>query len=126
MTGLYLACLLASWAGVAALDVRWRLALAAPHGRSRLVAAAVVATGVALLLVWDLVAIAAGYYGRGAPDLMLGVELRPHLPVEEAVFVTFFCHLTLVVDAGVRRARAARRLGRARVTSVPTRARVDA
>ncbi|GEL93720.1 lycopene cyclase domain-containing protein [Cellulomonas composti] len=108
MNGLYLACLLASWAGVTVLDVRWRLALGVPARRSRRTAALVVGAGVVLFLAWDLVAIAAGYYGRGAPDLMVRIELLPHLPLEEVVFVTFLCHLTLVVDALVRRVRAPR------------------
>jgi hypothetical protein len=39
---------------------------------------------------------------------MLGVELAPHLPVEEVVFVTFLSYVTMLVLGLVRRALAAR------------------
>lgn len=100
MRGAYLALLVGSWLGVALVDRRWRLALAR-RGRSRRRAVAVVALGSALLLAWDVVAIAQGFYARGDSPALLGVWLAPHLPLEEVVFVAFLCHLTLVVAAGV-------------------------
>lgn len=104
MTGLYLACLLVSAACVALLDRRWRLAAwrAVPGAGRR--TSALVAAGSALLIVWDLVAIALGFYGRGESDAMLGVWLAPHLPLEEVVFVAFLSYVTLVVAGAVARA----------------------
>lgn len=99
MRGAYLAVLAGSWLGVALVDRRWRLALARRGSRRRV--AAVVALGSALLLAWDLVAIAHGFYARGDSPALLGVWLAPHLPLEEVVFVAFLCHVTLVVAAGV-------------------------
>jgi len=108
--GLYLLCLLVSWAGVLTLDLRFGLALGRGPRVARVRVALVVLAGAVVLVVWDLVAIAQGFYGRGASDALLGVWLAPHLPVEEIVFVTFLSHLTLVTAGAARRvlARAAR------------------
>lgn len=106
MRGAYLACLLASCVGVALLDRRWRLALWRPRRRRAVVAVALV--GAALLLVWDVVAIDAGFYGRGASDALLGVWLAPHLPVEEVAFVVFLAYVTLVVAGAADRVLARR------------------
>jgi len=106
MTGAYLAVLLASCAGVGALDARWRLVLGERGSRGR--ALGVVVAGAVLLLGWDLVAIRAGFYGRGASDALLGVEVAPNLPVEELVFVVFLPYVTLVVAAAWRRTLARR------------------
>lgn len=110
MPGLYLLALVVSFAGMLVLDARYRLALwAAP-----------VRTGLALLLstgffvLWDAVGIAAGVFVRGGSPLLLGVELFPHLPVEEPVFLAFLCHLALVVHAAARRLSDRRRRPRAR------------
>ncbi|WP_102510219.1 lycopene cyclase domain-containing protein [Sanguibacter massiliensis] len=105
MTGAYLAALLVSAAGVLAIDLRWRLLLGArrsPFG-TRLRVLGVVGAGAALLLVWDVVAIRAGFYGRGLGDALVGVEVAPHLPIEEIVFVVFLAYVTLVVAAGMLR-----------------------
>ncbi|MGP7960274.1 lycopene cyclase domain-containing protein [Sanguibacter sp. A247] len=113
MNGTYLLALLGSAAGVAAIDVRWKLLLAAPArggalpGRWR--AAAALATGAVLLLVWDLVAISEGFYGLGHGDALLGIEVAPHLPVEELVFIVFLPYVTLVTAAATLRILGARR-----------------
>ena len=109
MPGLYLLALLVSFAGMLTLDARYRLALwAAP-----------VPSGLAILLgtvffgAWDATCIAAGVFVRGGSPLLLGVELFPHMPVEEPVFLAFLCHLALVTHAAAlrlaQRRRAARR-----------------
>lgn len=100
MTGpLYLLALLVSAAGVLTIDLRHRLVLGA-DARRGLIA---VAAGAGLFLVWDVVAIAGGMYGRGGSATLTGLEVAPHLPIEEIVFVTFFSHLALVVHALVMR-----------------------
>ncbi|QIK84233.1 lycopene cyclase domain-containing protein [Sanguibacter sp. HDW7] len=114
MTGAYLAALLVSGAGVLAIDLRWRLLLGArseavgPLG-SGLRVVAVVVLGALLLLAWDVVAIRAGFYGRGGGDALLGVEVAPHLPLEELVFVVFLPYVTLVVAAACLRVQERRR-----------------
>ena len=100
MTGLYLTCLLLSAAGVALIDRRWRLAAWRDVPRSGRRTLALVAVGSAVLLVWDLAAIALGFYGKGASPAMLDVWLAPHLPLEEVVFVAFLSYTTLVTAGG--------------------------
>jgi lycopene cyclase domain-containing protein len=104
MPGAYLLALLVSAAGVAALDVRFRIALRPAPGRTL----AAVAIGTAFFLVWDLVGIAAGVFVKGDSPLLLGVDLAPHLPVEEPVFLAFLSYLAIVL------ARAASRFARRR------------
>lgn len=104
MPGLYLLALLAAFAGVLALDARFRLAFWATPVTTGLA----VACGTVFFVVWDAVGIAAGVFVRGDSPLLLGVDLFPHLPVEEPVFLAFLCHLALVVHAAVRRSAARR------------------
>ena len=56
MPGMYLAAILASACGVAALDARWRLAAWRTPGRTALA----VGIGTAFFLAWDAVGIATG------------------------------------------------------------------
>ena len=108
MPGLYLAAILVSAAGVALLDRRWRLAAWASPGRT----AAAVAIGTAFFLAWDAVGIAAGVFVKGDSALLIGVDLAPHLPLEEPFFLALLCYLALVLHAGAVRvleARAERR-----------------
>jgi lycopene cyclase domain-containing protein len=93
MRWLYLACLLVSLAGMVAIDRRWRLFLFAAPRR----AAATLACGVVFFLLADVAAILLGFYGRGQSPALSGIEIAPHLPIEEVVFVTFLCHLTMVL-----------------------------
>ncbi len=104
MPGLYLIALLISIGGVAALDRRFRLALW--HDRRSTVI--VTAIGTAFFLAWDAVGIATGVFVKGSSTLLLGLDLAPHLPVEEPVFLAFLSYLTLVLF-GAARARRARR-----------------
>ena len=89
----YLLCLLTVLGCMVLLDRRFRLVLWRATRRGAIVLAA----GVALFLAWDLAAIAAGHYRMGDSALMSGIELGPELPLEELVFVTFLCPLTLVL-----------------------------
>lgn len=93
MRWLYLACLLVSLSGMVLLDLRWRLLLFARPVRAVLTLTA----GLVLFLLADLVAIAQGFYGRGQSPALSGIEIIPHLPVEEIVFIIFLCYLTMVL-----------------------------
>jgi lycopene cyclase domain-containing protein len=90
---LYLALLLASLSCMVLVDRRTRLVLwsAAPAR-----AAAVLAVGTLVFLVWDVAAIRAGFYARGGAA-MTGIELTPHLPLEEVFFVAFLCYVALLL-----------------------------
>lgn len=108
MSVLYLAALLASIAGVAALDARWRLFL---WHRPR-AALLVIAVGTAFLLAWDVAGIASGIFFRGENPWSTGIVLATHLPLEEPVFLAFLCQLTMTVHAGADRMLSRRRLRR--------------
>lgn len=108
MAGLYLLVLLASVGGMLAVDARHRLAFwAAP-----VPTALAVAAGTLFFVLWDAAGIAAGVFVRGGSPLLLGIELFPHLPLEEPVFLAFLCQLALVAHAAARRLAAARRARR--------------
>ena len=99
MPGLYLLALLISFAGIAVLDARWRLAL--PVARGRTIAA--VAIGTIFFLLWDAVGIASGVFVKGDSPLLIGVDIAPHLPLEEPLFLAFLSYLALVVWAAAVR-----------------------
>ncbi|WP_312677829.1 lycopene cyclase domain-containing protein [Microbacterium sp.] len=99
MPGLYLLALLVSAAGIAALDARFRLAFWAAPARTT----GAIALGTAFFVAWDAVGIATGVFVKGDSPLLLGIDLAPHLPLEEPVFLAFLCYLALVVDAAARR-----------------------
>lgn len=105
MPGLYLLAILVSSAGIAALD--WRHRLAFWHRPRR--AAVAVLVGTALFLAWDAVAIAAGVFVKGDSPLLVGIDLAPHLPLEEPFFLAFLCQLALTVWAAAERRGARRR-----------------
>jgi lycopene cyclase domain-containing protein len=108
--GVYLAAILASAAGIALLDRRWRLAAWDTPGRT----AATVGIGTVFFLAWDAVGIATGVFVKGDSTLLLGIDLAPHLPVEEPFFLAFLCYLALVTWSGAMRA-----LARPRRTDAP-------
>lgn len=91
----YGAALLVATACMALVDARLRLVLWRDPRRS----AVVLAAGIVLFLVWDVVAIRLGFYHRGDSDAMTGLLLAPELPVEELMFITFLCYVTLVLHA---------------------------
>ncbi len=97
--GLYLGALVVSLASMAVLDRRWRLFLWADARRGAIVLLA----GIVVFLSWDAAAIRLGFFERGHGQALVGVELAPHLPVEELFFVTFLSYLTMVGHALVRR-----------------------
>lgn len=109
MPGLYLIAILGSALGVLLLDLRWRLV--GPRAPWRSVVA--VGVGTAFFLAWDAVGIATGVFVKGDSPLLVGIDLAPHLPVEEPVFLAFLCYLGLVAAAAAERAGRARRERRA-------------
>lgn len=104
MPGLYLLAILLSATGVLLLDLRF--GLVARGAPARTIAAVLI--GTAFFLAWDLAGIAAGVFVKGDSPLLLGVDLAPHLPLEEPVFLAFLCYLALVLTAAARRLLAAR------------------
>jgi len=98
MGALYLLCLLASIGCMVLLDHRFRLFFFAAPWR----AAAVLGTGLVFFLIWDLCGIGLDIFYRGETRFMLGVELAPHLPLEEAFFLAFLCYLTMVLYGLIR------------------------
>lgn len=99
MPGAYLLALLVSAAGVAALDARGRLVLWRRPRRAVLA----ILIGTAFFLIWDAVGIATGVFVKGDSPMLLGIDLAPHLPLEEPVFLAFLCYLALVVHAAALR-----------------------
>ena len=93
MTGLvYLAALAVSVTGMVVLDRRFRLFFWRDARR----AAIVLLTGVIFFLLWDLAGIGLGIFFRGAgSELMTGLVIAPELPVEEVLFLTLLCYLTM-------------------------------
>ena len=79
--------------GMGIIDLRWRLALW--HDARRTLLA--VAASTAVLLVWDLVAISVDLFRIGESAGMTGIELAPHMPIEEPVFLVFLSYISLVL-----------------------------
>lgn len=89
MSLLYLGFLVVSLACMGLVDHRWRLFL---FDRPR-AAATAVAVGFVFFLVWDLVAIEFAVYSKGESPAMTGIDVAPHLPLEELFFITFLCYI---------------------------------
>jgi len=87
MTGLYLAGLLVSIAGLVFLDLRSKLFLGAAPVR----AAIVLVLGVAGFLVWDAAGVGLGIFFEGHQRLLIGVDLVPQIPLEELFFLILLC-----------------------------------
>ncbi|MDZ8275631.1 lycopene cyclase domain-containing protein [Microbacterium aquimaris] len=92
MPGVYLGAILLSLTGIVLLDARFGLAL--PRHPARTLAAT--AAGTAFFLAWDLIGISAGVFVQGDSPLYLGIDLAPHLPLEELAFLVFLSYLALV------------------------------
>ena len=93
MTGWYLLAILVSLASMVAIDHRWRLFWWADARRAAIVHLA----GIVFFLAWDVAAISRGLFERGQGSALTGIEIAPHLPIEEIFFVTFLCYLTMNV-----------------------------
>jgi len=100
VTGLaYLAVQVVSFAGIAVIDHRWRLAFF----RARAASVLTVTSAVALFLTWDVLGVRSGVFFRGQTDFMTGLTIAPEIPVEEVVFLSFLSYLALVSATGASR-----------------------
>lgn len=59
-------------------------------------AALTTAVLIAFFSVWDLSGIALGIFRIGESNFMLGIELAPHLPVEEPVFLALLVQTSMI------------------------------
>ena len=89
MSLLYLGFLVVSLVCMGLVDHRWKLFL---FDRPRAAVTAVV-VGFVFFLVWDLVAIELAVYSKGDSPAMTGIDVAPHLPIEELFFITFLCYI---------------------------------
>ena len=89
----YLAGLLLSLAGLAAIDARYRLVF----WRRPRAAAVTLAIGVGGFLVWDLAGIMLGIFFPGSSPYDTGWLVAPGLPLEELGFLSLLCYVTLIL-----------------------------
>jgi len=101
----YLICLLVAVVGLILVDRRFRLYFWDSPGR----AAIVTLIGIAFFTVWDAAGIGLGIFLRGDSPAYLGWDLAPEFPVEELLFLTFLCYLTMLLVLGSHRVLADRR-----------------
>lgn len=99
MSVVYLAALSVSIVGMVMLDRRFRLFFWDDARR----AAIVLAAGVVLFLVWDLLGIGLGIFFRGQTPFMTGLLIAPELPIEEVFFLTLLCYLAMNVFGAASR-----------------------
>lgn len=100
----YLAAILLSSGAMLLIDHRFTLYLFARPRRALLIQL----IGVGCFLTWDIVCIGLGIFVRGTGPFLTGVELLPHLPVEEPLFLWFLCHFTMIVFCGAAQLHAHR------------------
>jgi lycopene cyclase domain-containing protein len=99
VSAVYLGALAVSIVGMVVLDRRFHLFFWSDARRATIVLAA----GVALFLVWDLLGIGLGIFFRGQTPFMTGLLLAPELPIEEVLFLTLLCYLAMNVFAASTR-----------------------
>jgi lycopene cyclase domain-containing protein len=81
------------------LDRRWRLAFWSDERRASIV----LASGLVLLLIVDVIGIALGVFYRAQTWAMTGIVLGPELPIEEPFFLAFLVYLTMNLVAAFER-----------------------
>ena len=89
----YLISLIASLAGLVVCDWRWRLAFFC----DAILALKVIALGMALFVIWDLLGIALGIFFEGDSRYVSGISLAPELPIEELFFLALLCYVALLI-----------------------------
>jgi len=97
--GIYLGAILFSLAGMIAIDLKCGLALRTAPRRT----AAAVALGTAFFLLWDGVGIVTGVFVKGDSPLFVGIDVAPHLPLEEIFFLIFLSYLAIVLWSAFER-----------------------
>lgn len=93
MSGLYALALGISFVGMGIIDLRWRLALF----KDPIATIVSVTVAALVLLAWDLAAVANGIFVLGHSPALLGIEVLPHMPIEEFAFITFLPYCALVI-----------------------------
>lgn len=99
MNFIYLGALLFSLAGLALIDLRFKLAF----GKNAKAATIAIAIPYALFVIWDFVGIDLGIFFKGESKFITGLTIAPHFPVEELFFLAVLCYTTLIVSAGLDR-----------------------
>jgi lycopene cyclase domain-containing protein len=92
----YLAILVVSLAGLAIID--WRHKLAFWHNRKRTLLT--VGIGVAVFTLWDIAGIGLGIFRHGNSPYTLPLRLGLEFPLEELLFLTLLCYVTLILFQG--------------------------
>ncbi|MET1043072.1 MAG: lycopene cyclase domain-containing protein [Microbacteriaceae bacterium] len=105
MSMVYLLMLLAAIGCMVLLDRRFALFF----WRDPVRAALVTGAGLVFFLLWDVLGISLGIFFRAESGIMTGLLIAPELPVEEVLFLTFLCYLTMVLVLGSERMLAASR-----------------
>ncbi|OOB89706.1 C50 carotenoid epsilon cyclase [Rathayibacter sp. VKM Ac-2630] len=100
----YLLALAVSVFGMVVLDKRFGLFFWDDARR----AAIVLPAGVVFFLIWDLFGIGLGVFFRGETPYMTGLQLAPELPVEEVLFLTLLCYLSMDVHGALAKRAEAR------------------
>ena len=98
----YMVALLVSLAGLTAIDLRHRLALAVSTSRTLIT----LGLSVAFFLIWDAFGVALGVFFRGQSQLLTGIVIAPEIPLEEVFFLILLSYSALLLYVGL-----ARRLG---------------
>ncbi|MFP7365293.1 lycopene cyclase domain-containing protein [Corynebacterium callunae] len=96
---IYLGALLLFSGCMVICDFNWKLAFFRDARRATLV----ITIAFVAFLLWDGLGIVTGTFYRGQSDFMTGVELAPHMPLEEPIFLFFLCYLTLNLSTAVAR-----------------------
>ena len=89
----YGASLIASFIGIGIIDFRYKLALFYDRNRTL----KVVATGLIFFLVWDALGIITGVFFHDESQYDTNIMVAPELPIEELLFLSFLCYITLVL-----------------------------
>lgn len=93
MSFVYLAALLISLAGLATLDIRFKLAFA----KNAKAAAVAIAIPYLLFVIWDAAGIALGIFFKGQSKFLSGIMIAKDFPLEELFFLALLCYTTLIV-----------------------------
>ena len=101
MNFIYLACLLFSLAGLALLDFRFKLAFA----RNPRAAAVSILVPYLMFVIWDFAGINLGIFFKGESNLLTGVMVAPHFPIEELFFLGVLCYTTLILATSIARVK---------------------
>ena len=57
----------------------------------------VIAVGLVIFIVWDLLGIGLGIFFEGDSRYTSGISLAPELPLEEIFFLALLCYVTLLI-----------------------------